>query len=221
MAYRETGKVREHKAAQRERLLATGEALVREGGFAALTVQALAARAGMGVGTVYRYFRAKDELATEVFRRATEREVAAVAAALAGQPDAVTSLRAAIGCFARRALRAPRLAWGLIAEPVDPAVDAERLRYRAAYAELFERVIDAGLRAGELPPQPTRLAAAALVGALAEALVGPLADHQADEPVIHELTLFCLRATGARLAEQENDHDQTDGFAPGRARGHA
>lgn len=221
MAYRETGKVREHKAAQRELLLATAEALVREGGFAGLTVQALAARAGMAVGTVYRYFRAKDELATEVFRRATEREVAAVAAVLDGQPDVVASLRAAVACFARRALRAPRLAWGLIAEPVDPAVDAERLRYRAAYTDLFERVIEMGLRTGDLPPQPARLTAAALVGALAEALVGPLADHQADEPVINELTLFCLRATGARFTEQEHQHDQTDGFAARRTRRHA
>src|SRR5690606_28357452 len=93
MAYRETMKIRDRKAAQREALLVAAEALVREGGFAALTVQALAARAGVGVGTVYRYFRAKDELAAEVFRCATEREVAAVAAALQGQPDTATSLR--------------------------------------------------------------------------------------------------------------------------------
>ena len=39
-----------------------------------------------------------------------------------------------LATFARRALRNPRLAWALIAEPVDPLVDAERLAYRERYA---------------------------------------------------------------------------------------
>ncbi len=197
MAYRETVKIRDRKAAQREALLAAAEGLVREGGFAALTIQALAARAGVGVGTVYRYFRAKDTLAAEVFRLATEREVAAVADALHHQTGTAAKLEQAASRFARRALRAPRLAWALIAEPVDPAVDTERLRYRAAYAALFEQMIEAGVRAGELPLQSPTLSAAALVGALAEALVGPLADHQADEHVVQQLIRFCLRAVGA------------------------
>ena len=39
----------------------------------------------------------------------------------------------------------PRLAWALIAEPVDPRVDAERLAYRARYAALIAE----GLRGGD------------------------------------------------------------------------
>ena len=35
----------------------------------------------------------------------------------------------------RRALRGRRLAWALLAEPVDPAVEAERLPFRRAYAD--------------------------------------------------------------------------------------
>ena len=68
-----------------------------------------------------------------------------------------------------RALAEPVRAYALIAEPVDPAVEAERLTFRRAYADLFARAL------ADLPhPQPD-LAAAAIVGALAEALVGPLA----------------------------------------------
>jgi hypothetical protein len=36
------------------------------------------------------------------------------------------------GRFAERALRNRRLAWALLAEPVDPLVDAERLAFREA-----------------------------------------------------------------------------------------
>ena len=82
MAYRETANVKARKAAQRDHLLHSAEQLVREGGFANLTMQTLAVAAGVGVGTLYRYFDNKAVLAAEVFRVATEREVAAVAQAM-------------------------------------------------------------------------------------------------------------------------------------------
>ena len=46
MAYRETANVKARKAAQRDHLLVCAEQLVREGGFANLTMQTLAAKAG-------------------------------------------------------------------------------------------------------------------------------------------------------------------------------
>ena len=205
MAYRETARVRERKAAQHEALLHAAEQLVRQGGFAALTVQALADRAAVGVGTVYRYFRAKDALAADVFRIATEREVAAVRTALTGQGLTAERLAKAIAVFSRRALRAPRLAWALIAEPVDPLVDEARLIYREAYADAFSALIEEGIATGELPPQPARLVAAALVGALAEALLGPLADSQGDDATIAAVTAFCLRAVGVDAAAGRTD----------------
>ncbi|ASK34647.1 TetR family transcriptional regulator [Alcanivorax sp. N3-2A] len=203
MAYRETAQIKARKAAQRESLLATAEILVREGGFAAMTMQAVAARAGVGVGTLYRYFDNKATLAAAVFQRATEREVAAVADALNGPGGSAARLEAALRLFARRALAAPRLAWALIAEPVEPEVDAERLRYRAAYGDLYKRVLEQGVAAGELPPQSTALGAAALVGAVAEALVGPLAAPLADARLADHLVAFGLRAVGAPAAAKE------------------
>jgi AcrR family transcriptional regulator len=200
MAYRETVRVKERKAAQQLALLRAAEALVREHGFAGLTIQALATGAGVGVGTVYRYYRAKDELAAEVFRLATEREVAAVAAAISGDGTAAQRLAAAVGVFARRAMQAPRLAWALIAEPADPAVDAVRLTYRQAYADVFEVFVEDAILGQELPQQNAKVVAAALVGAMAEALVGPLAGtlvaHQPDDQVIEQLQSFCARAIG-------------------------
>ena len=57
------------------------------------------------------------------------------------------------------------------------------------------------MKAGHLPAQDTTLAAAALVGAMHEALVGPLAPKNLDDPVklrdaVQTTTLLALRAVG-------------------------
>lgn len=199
MAYRETARVRQRKAAVRDNLLSSAEAIVREEGFGGLTIQSLALRAGVGVGTVYRYFSAKETLADEIFRRVTEREVAAVGAAMEGQPSPVIALRQGLRVFAERALRAPRLAWALIAEPVSASLDSARLEYRAAWAQLFERPIARGVTDSLLPHQTPSLSAAALVGAIAEALVGPLADNAPSDELIETICDFCMRAVGAEV----------------------
>ncbi|WP_284455021.1 TetR/AcrR family transcriptional regulator [Alloalcanivorax xenomutans] len=215
MAYRETAQVRARKAAQRENLLGTAEMLVREGGFAAMTMQAVAERAGVGVGTLYRYFDNKATLAAEVFRVATEREVEAVARALSGPGGAGARLEQALRVFAGRAMAAPKLAWALIAEPVEPEVDAERLHYRATYAALYRDVLDHGVASGELPPQATAPSAAALVGAVAEALVGPLAAPLADAALPDQMVAFCLRAVGATPSQSRQPQQNTTTGAVG------
>jgi len=100
--------------------------------------------------------------------------------------------------FARRALRGRRLAWALLAEPVDPAVEVERLQFRRAYAEVFAEAIAAGVAAGELPEQDAAFTATALVGAIGEALVGPLSPTHAEadaDALVARLVTFCLRST--------------------------
>lgn len=206
MAYRETDNVRARKAAQRAHLLRSAEQLVREGGFASLTMQTLASEAKVGVGTLYRYFDNKAVLAAEVFQVATEREVAAVADAMTLHGNFARRLTHVLETFVRRAQSAPTLAWSLIAEPVDPAVDAERLVYRQRYAELYQQFLAEGVRLGELPEQDTAVTAAAMVGAIAEALVGPLSEPLPKASLAASLTQFCLRATGVSAQRSSQPH---------------
>jgi AcrR family transcriptional regulator len=188
----------------RDRLLAAAREVIEEGGYAAASVAAIADRAGVAAGTLYRHFASKEELFVEVFRSVCEREERAMGAAAAemGGAPAAERLQAVLTTFARRALRNPRLAWALIAEPVDPRVDAERIAYRERYAELIATGLAAGISAGELPAQDVRLTAAALVGGCGEALVGPLSPPatgapEADE-IVEALRAFVARAVGAR-----------------------
>ncbi len=174
--YRASPAALARRAGARERLLAAAAAIIADRGYAGLTIAGAAARAGVSVGSVYRHFESKAELAAEVFRREAGRELEAVrlAARVGGGP--LAALRAAVGTFAGRALAGPRLAWALLAEPVGPEVGAERLRFRGQYRELFAGLIGRAMAAGEIPAgQDPWLTAAAVVGTVAESLIGPLA----------------------------------------------
>jgi AcrR family transcriptional regulator len=190
-------------APTRERLLRAAQDLIEEGGYGAASVAAIAERAGVAAGTLYRHFASKQDLFVEVFRSVCTREELAMRAAAEaiGQGAAVERLEHVLGTFAERALRNPRLAWALLAEPVDPLVDAERLAYRERYAALIAEGLRAGIDAGELPAQNVELTAAALVGGCGEALVGPLSPlagaRPSSEEIVVALRMFVRRAVGA------------------------
>jgi AcrR family transcriptional regulator len=188
-------------APTRERLLRAAQELIEEGGYGAASVAAIAERAGFAASTLYRHFVSKEELFVELFRAVCDREVRAMRAAGDGADSYVERLETVMATFAERALRRPRLAWALLAEPVDPLVDAERLAYRERYSGLCAETLRAGIAAGEVPEQNVELVAAALVGGCGEALVGPLSPLAGATPSSHAivaaLRLFVRRAVGA------------------------
>jgi AcrR family transcriptional regulator len=187
-------------ATTRERLLAAARELIEERGYGGASVVAIAERAGVASGTLYRHFSSKEELFVELFRAVCDREVEAMKDAARGRERSeVERVETVLETFARRALRRPRLAWALLAEPVDPLVDAERLLYRERYASLLAGRLRDGIAAGELPDQNVELTAAALVGGCGEALVGPLSasNPSEEEELIDALRTFVRRAVGA------------------------
>jgi AcrR family transcriptional regulator len=196
VAYRRTPAVQARLDASRRAILRAAVALLTEHGYAACSVAEVAGRAGVATGTVYRHFPNKAELVTEVFRVAAGREMAAVAEAVHRMPGALDQIATVIETFAGRAFKSPRLAYALLAEPVDPAIDAERLVFRRAYRDLVAATVSHGVSCGALPAQNPEVTAAALVGAIAEALVGPLAAGAADVDTIPSLITFALRAVG-------------------------
>jgi AcrR family transcriptional regulator len=206
VAYRRTAQIQLRLDNQRESILRAAVAQLADGGYATCTVAAVAARAGIATGTVYRHVSGKEELVAEAFRRVVGREVDAVRAAAAAPAPARARLAAVVETFAGRALRAPRLAHALLVEPVAPSVDELRLEFRRAFRDVVAGVVADGVAAGTLPPQPTDVVAAAIVGAIGEALVGPLVAH-APEPagrdpaVVDALITIVDRAVGGCHAE--------------------
>jgi AcrR family transcriptional regulator len=184
----------------RERLVQAARQLLEEGGYGAASVQAIADRAGVSAGALYRHFSSKAELFVEVFRDAAKRDLSVVDDA-AATGSCIERLDAAVVAHARHALRRRRLAWALLYEPVDPLVDAERLVYRREYCRRMAGLLRQAIAAGELPAQNVELSAAALVGAIAESLVGPLSpvagQIAAEEDIVATLVRFCRRSVGA------------------------
>ena len=208
MPYRVTEATRTAREVRSRSLLDAARAIVARDGFGAATIKAVAADAEVSVGTVYTYFLTREELLAAVFREAASIELDAVRDAVETAPDAAAAqLRALIEAFAWRAIRVRRLAWALLVEPVDPLIDAERLRYRRAYADTVADIISRGVTSGELPSQDARIVGPGIVGAIGEALTGPLSplnDSAATtDQVIDSILALCLRAIGA--TEHEGD----------------
>ncbi|MCP3756989.1 TetR/AcrR family transcriptional regulator [Streptomyces sp. TBY4] len=201
MPYRRPPAVQARLDARRDEVLEAAVRLLSREGYAGCSVAAIAAEAGISTGSVYQSFSGKSELAAVLFRTLVAREVEAVAAAADRPGPAPQRVAAAVEVFATRALQAPRRAFALLAEPADPAVDTERLVFRRAFRDVYAQAVAAGVAASELPPQSPDLTAAALVGAIAEALIGPLADGDAaPDDVIPALITFTLRALGGHDA---------------------
>jgi AcrR family transcriptional regulator len=211
LAYRSTERTEARLARTRARIIRAARELIAEGGYVAAQVAPVAERAGVAVGTVYRHFPSKSELFAEVFREASQHEVDAMREAIrASSGSAAERIAAGIETFARRAMRGRRLAWALLAEPVDPAVEAERLHFRHSYRDLMAEVISQGIAGGEIPDQDVEATSAALIGAIGEAMVGPLSPtHSSNgsrlaarprindpDALIASLVNFCTRAIG-------------------------
>jgi AcrR family transcriptional regulator len=194
--YRPTERTEAKRAATRERILDAALDQLAAGGYGSAGVQAVAERAGIATGSLYRHFPSKAALFAEVFRRGSEREMRLLGEATRadGRP-AAERIGAAVEAFARRALAAPTRAYAFVAEPVDPSVEEERLAFRRDFRDHLRAILDEGVRDGELAPHDSETAAAAVVGALGESLVGPLSPRGGGgEAMVASLVGFCIRA---------------------------
>lgn len=200
MAYRRTERVIQRFNARRDAIVDAARVLAGEGGMEAVQVVPIAARASIAAGTVYRYFPSKHDLITALAEGFAERELAAIRKAADAAPGPLSALAAAVVTFAARGQRQRRLAWAVLAEPVDRDLDALRVKCRMALAREFEVRIASAVDAAHLPPQDAPLAAAAVMGCLLEGLIGPLAPTITDDGKMREavqaVTLSALRALG-------------------------
>jgi AcrR family transcriptional regulator len=204
MPYRRTENVVRRLAAREQAILNAALSLAGEGGMEAVQIAAVAKRANIAAGTVYRYFPSKTDLIADVIATVSEREMAAMRRAADAAPGPLSALAACIATFAVRALAERKLAWAVLAEPIEAEADAMRLDLRHSIAAEIEARIRAARTRQLLPEQDARVAAPAIVGAVLEGLIGPLAAKPADaaaaRQAVQETTLLALRALGVIAA---------------------
>ena len=200
MPYRRTENVVRRLAAREQAILDAATTIAGESGMAAVQIAAVAERAHIAAGTVYRYFPSKTDLIAELIGAVAVRELAAMRAAADAAPGPLSALAASIATFAARAYSVRRLAWAVTAEPVEPQVDALRLDFRQSIAAEFQARIEAAIAGHHLPEQDAKSAAPAIMGALMEGLIGPLAPWPSDETsareAVQSAALLALRALG-------------------------
>jgi AcrR family transcriptional regulator len=199
MVYRATAHTKARKAESRDKLLDAGFNLVLEGGFNNITISKVAQRSNVATGTVYRYFASKSELCEEIFLKATTTELGKVTLTCK-TPDKnpIAIMEQVLTEFAERAIKGRRMAYALIAEPVDSMLDETRLQYRKAYANQFSQLIQQGINSNHFIDQDPDLAATAIVGAMSEALIGPLSPENCNpienQKLTETIVNFCIRA---------------------------
>jgi AcrR family transcriptional regulator len=201
MAYRRTENVVRRLAARHDAIVAAAAALAAEAGIGAVQIGPVSARAGIATGTVYRYFPSKTDLVAALVASVSEREIGAVRRAADAAPGPLSALAAAVATFAARALSERKLTFALIGEPADAESDEARRTFRAALAAEFGKRLSTAINLRVVPEQDVAVVAPALLGALIEGLVGPLAGSVADDPAktrdaVQTVTLFALRAAG-------------------------
>jgi len=147
-------------------LTATAE-LLREVGYGALTIEAVAARSGVAKSTIYRHWSGKPQLVADAFSHLHTREdvdvpppgpvrdrVVGVLRELAGDMATTNRLACLVPALIDAAERSDEIA------ELTPRIVDER-------AQPLVDVLDEGVKAGDLPPgTDTRV--------LADALVGPI-----------------------------------------------
>lgn len=199
MAYRTTPAVEARLADNRARIVDAALNCIAEGGWAGVVIAQVADAAGVSVGAVYRYFPSKGELLAQAYRVQTRRETEFIARIAASELPPTEQLSAAIRGFAARAVKGRRLAYAMLGEPAAPEVEAARLEYHAAFVRIFGGIVQAGIDSGEFESAAAEVSAACIVGAMREALIGPLSPACADAGLseahhVDELSSFCLRA---------------------------
>lgn len=126
----------------RERLLDSAIELILEVG-GEPTRDALAAHAGVGIGTVYRHFPDRQSLLHAVVRYALERSIEAGEAALAESPDAFEAIRKYMHAAVDNGIGVVNLVYPLLDQP-----HPNNLRARAK--SLIHTMIERGKHEGRL-----------------------------------------------------------------------
>jgi len=168
-------------ANRRARILDAAEELVLDAGFDAMSIAAVAARAGIGKGAIYLEFAGKRDIMDALLRRGTERMRARVAAHIGERPRLGDAYRAAVTALLDDPLTAAFLDdRGVLGRHLDTVADG---RYRARHEgvirwlrELQER----GALVADVDPEHLALAlSSATIGILsAGRLTGPVSAAQ-------------------------------------------
>lgn len=177
------GKMREAgRAEKRARILEAASRVFASKGFFTATVSEVAREAQVADGTIYLYFRSKEDLLLRLVEARMEALRRQMEEALAPIEDAREKLATFIRLHLQMVKESPTEAQVLIAELRQSGKDRKRklAEPMRPYLELLDRLIEEGVRQGVMRPLDARAVRHAIFGALDEVALSWLRGRRFD-----------------------------------------
>ena len=202
MSYKRSSLMQERMEQNREAILQSARELIAQGGIKDAQIQAIAERAGVSSGLVYRYFDNKSQVLIEVLSEAIQHEVKILNHI--AESDELTSkqkLDKAVTTFVKRAMNSPQLAYSLMFEPVDAELEHERFRSKQLIKQSMKEILAAGKINGEFGFEDLNTAALCVVGAMTFVVIEPLNpsrgvmfEQNHKDYFVKQIAEFCVNA---------------------------
>ena len=202
MSYKRSSLMQERMEQNRQAILQSARELIAQGGIKDAQIQAIAERAGVSSGLVYRYFDNKSQVLIEVLSEAIQHEVKILNHI--AESDELTSkqkLDKAVTTFVKRAMNSPQLAYSLMFEPVDAELEHERFRSKQLIKQSMKEILAVGKINGEFGFEDLNTAALCVVGAMTFVVIEPLNpsrgvmfEQNHKDYFVKQIAEFCVNA---------------------------
>lgn len=201
MSYKRSSLMQERMEQNREAILQSARELIAQGGIKDAQIQAIAERAGVSSGLVYRYFDNKSQVLIEVLSEAIQHEVKILNHIAESELSSKQKLDKAVTTFVKRAMNSPQLAYSLMFEPVDTELEHERFRSKQLIKQSIKEILAAGKINGEFGFEDLNTAALCVVGAMTFVVIEPLNpsrnvmfDQNYKDYFVKQIAEFCVNA---------------------------
>lgn len=208
MSYKRSSLMQERMEQNREAILQSARELIAQGGIKDAQIQAIAERAGVSSGLVYRYFDNKSQVLIEVLSEAIQHEVKILNHIAESELSSKQKLDKAVTTFVKRAMNSPQLAYSLMFEPVDAELEHERFRSKQLIKQSIKEILAAGKINGEFGFEDLNTAALCVVGAMTFVVIEPLNpsrnvmfDQNYKDYFVKQIAEFCVNAV--RVQEEK------------------
>jgi AcrR family transcriptional regulator len=189
------------KPATRDKILQAALEVFAEKGYHRALVDDIVRASRTSKGAVYHHFPNKEALFLALVDEFSARLAEAVAASIAGAHGGLGKVQAALTAGLETFARHRELARILLLESVSlgPAYQSKRLEVHGRFATLIQAYLDDAVAEGSIPPQDTRVATLAWLGAVNEVVIQWLYSGRPDlmTEAVPALTPLLLRSIGA------------------------
>ena len=200
MSYKRSSLMQERMEQNRMAILDSARELIAHGALKSV-YQAIAERAGVSTGLVYRYFENKSQILIEVLSDAIRREVEILDHIAKSDLSAKQKLQKSVTTFVKRAMNSPQLAYSLMFEPVDPEMEHERFRSKQLIKQSIKEILAEGKVNGEFDFEDLNTAALGVVGSMTFVVIEPLNpsrnvmfDEAYKDYFVKQIADFCVNA---------------------------